>query len=140
MGESRFELFPPVPAELAKVWTLIHPMVVRLLERSQFKYTATGIFERILDGRLTLWLAFSSSNIDGIALSYVETWDNGLKSQIVEGCAGERADIHIESAMQSIEEYGRRMGCIDCIVIGRKAWVRKLPAYQLTHVTLRKIL
>lgn len=140
MADGRFILFPPVPEELAKVWKIINPMVVRLLERSQFRYTPRSIFEKVLDGRLSLWLAFSNSNIDGIALSYVETWDNGSKSLIVEGCAGERANFHLEAALQALEDHGRESGCEDIIVIGRKGWVRKLPAYHMTHVTLRKFL
>ena len=115
-------------------------MVVRLLERSQSKHTITGIFERILSGHYQLWLAYSSNNLDGIALSNIESWDNGTKTLFVEGCAGKSAQIHIEQAMQSIEAYARDNGCADINVIGRKGWVKLLPAYALTHVTLRKIL
>ncbi len=140
MGESRFVLFPPVPEELAKAWKIIHPMVVRLLERSQFKYTSRSIFEKVLAGRLSLWLAFSNDNVDGIALSYVETFDDGSKSLIVEGCAGERAKLHLEAALQALEEHGRETGCQDIVVIGRKGWVKRLSAYHVTHVTLRKFL
>lgn len=128
------------PKAVVEIWQIIKPLLVKILDASKGEHTERTLFDAITSGEFQLWLAYSKTRLDGIILSRFVRFPSGLVVLFVQGAAGEGADFHLVSSLETLKSYALKSGVTDVRVEGRKGWVKKFakfPEWEWTQCTFR---
>ena len=68
------------------------------------------------------------------AITEVQSTKDGRALHVV-ACAGQ---WDAGELLAEIEAWGRRVGCNEVFLTGRRGWARKLPDYRIETITMRK--
>lgn len=98
---------------------------------------AACVYGNLVTGHSLLWVAIDG-RINAAAVTELTTADNRKVCTIV-ACGGDEMQnwLHL---IEGLEEYARREGCAATRIIGRRGWLRRLPAYRQRAVIMERSL
>ena len=123
------------------VWPRVAGLIKAAMRRgdlSSFAAVATAV----IAGRAQLWVAIASDDADRdheiVAAAVTELQQTERrKFCVVVACGGHDMSRWLD-LLAPIEDWARSEGCDAMRIMGRRGWIRVLPAYRLTRVVLEK--
>lgn len=114
----------------------IAPLIERGAKVSGGRVTPEGLFKRIEDGELQLWVAVDGRDVHALLLTEIIQYP-ALKACHIELCAGENRHEWLHFLGQ-VEQWAREQGCEVMEGYMRPGW--KLDGYRVRrHVTEKKL-
>ena len=90
----------------------------------------------VIDGRSLLWLVREGADIYAAAVTALSV-SNGRKFCTIVACGG-RELPKWKFLIARLEQFAKAEGCNGMAIMGRRGWLRELPDYHLTSITLEK--
>ncbi len=129
------QLFWVPPGNLAEVWPKVEPLIREAMRRGNLS-RFSDVVQSLADGHSTLWVACEDDKIIAAAVvRLVETEWRRVCLIVALGGKDSRKWLHFEP---EIERWAREQNCSAMRIMGRKGWVKVLPAYRVTRIVLEK--
>lgn len=125
------------PGHIQAIWPLIEPLLLRVVERSDGRYSMRGMAQRLVSGDWVLRVVWVDGEVRAIVGAEVYSDVSGMRCCIVRFCTGHGAKDWSHLLVE-IEDWARKDGCERIEMIARKGWAKHLKDYALTHVFLEK--
>lgn len=123
------------PARIGDLWPHVAPLL-----RSAFMKTGFALFsdlERdVFNGSALVWLAWNGESIEAAAATALIPTDAGLVCAVL-ACGGKDMARWLP-LLDQIEQWAKIEGCVRSRIVGRKGWLKALPAYREKHVVIEK--
>lgn len=115
------------PEQVVKIWPQVSGYLDRATRTVRVRADITDIYEQILEGKQTLWIAFSEDDgsIYGAVTTQVIDYPQ-YKSLAIPFVGGESMKDWIEPMLSTLEDWAKDCGCETFEGYGREAWGRHL--------------
>jgi hypothetical protein len=122
------------PPQIEQAWGLVGHLIVRAMTHTGMG-DAACVYENLIAGQSLLWIAIDG-HIAAAAVTELTT-AHGRKICTIVACGGDQMQnwLHL---IDGLEEYARREGCAATRIIGRRGWLRRLPAYRQKAVIMER--
>jgi hypothetical protein len=119
-----------VPKEhVSSIWKQVAPEIEKALQRGEGRYDIVDVYEDILTGAQTLWLAVDKIDgkpeIVGVCTVRIVKYPK-FRACRLENVAGENFDTWMNEGLRIIGDYAKELGCDRLEAEGRYGWERKL--------------
>ena len=117
-----------VPPEMVDdYWDVALPLLAKSFEYVAYKTTPEDVYEDIMTGRQSLWVAFEDDTlrIIGAYTVRIKTYPMGATASC-EHLGGERMDEWAEEMSNVMERYIRDIGIEHMEIVGRRGWEKFL--------------
>lgn len=124
------------PQHLGEVFPLVAPLMEKIVERYQGRFSIPGMLEHFARAEWQLWVVWDGS-VRAIVGTELYREVSGLKCCKIQFATGREAAgwTHL---LGQIEAWARDEGCARMDMIARKGWAKHLPEYKMTHIWLEK--
>jgi hypothetical protein len=121
------------------IWPLVRPFIERALAAGDGGHAAEDVRRLCAARDAQLWLGLGAGGLEMVAVTEIR----GLPRTRIARVwllAGIDARGWIEECLPAIEDWARAEGCAALELVGRKGWLRRLPAagWSHTQVVMRK--
>ncbi len=114
-----------VPTEaLDDVWPFVSPMIDDAVQQSNGRFDLMGIYEDIIDGEQSLWIALNDHHIIGCCTVRIIRYNQtGLKTLSYEYLGGKDVGLWLPKGHEVLQTYAKEMECTRLEVsYGRAGW------------------
>ena len=112
-----------VPADhVGHIWHIVEPMLSKAIDRSHGRDSIMHVFEDILSGAKTLWIAFDKEIIAAMTVS-VNRYRTSLVTLDINYIGGSDASLWLtDKNAETLKSYARDNGCDMIEIHGRQGW------------------
>lgn len=125
------EIFPVHATDIDTVWDECEPIIKRALDHSYGESSLEGIRLGLKQNQTQLWVVIDKKII---ACCICQIYQYELK-RVLRGLylAGTNMRAWLKKLDKVLDEYGRRWGCTEIELYGRKGWLRRLEKMNYTE-------
>lgn len=107
-------------AEVPNLWMAVLPFLEKATERFSSRYSAIDIYEELLTGQQSLWIAFEDEIVGAWTVRINEYPQNRVLN--IEWLGGDDATTWLGPALEVMHNYAEDMGCTLEAAIARPGW------------------
>ena len=133
-----------IPPDAApKVWPIAAQMLAPAIERSNGYTSASKELSQVVNLQKQLWMVLvddgGKNKAVAAGITSLQPNEDGTTTANIEYFGGENMNQWFV-LKDVFEQWAKDNGCSDIRFWARKAWVKKLKDYDLTHYIMRKVL
>jgi hypothetical protein len=130
---------PVRSGDVDTVWPRVLPFIRRALDRGDGGHDPEHVREACRSRAAQLWLGLGEAGLEMVAVTEIRVLPRKRIARIWL-LAGSDARGWIGERLEVIEAWARAEGCAALELVGRKGWLRRLPASGWSHkqVVMRK--
>lgn len=117
---------PVRPTEIRQTWASVAPMLVPAIQYSGGRIDARSVFEWLMDGRYTLWIAHTEDFSPKAALVTRVARYPRKSLLAVDLAGGSNLNDWAAEADRVLRDYARHLGLDGVELYGRQGWTRAL--------------
>lgn len=121
--------------EIEGIWPLIEPLIRKVFNKIEDRYTTASLKAMLLKKELQLWTSFDGKLT--FCLTHVAIYP---RYKILEIFMLGGSGFNWLQFQPVLEKWGKEIGCKSIRIYGRKGWGRKLPDFKIKQFVYEKIL
>jgi hypothetical protein len=113
-----------VPAQYVdQCWSKIEGYIEKAAEYTYGRFTASNIYDLVVDGDYQLWVAFNGSDIKGVVVTNVVTYPQ-RKLLCMQFCGGEDLINWKDPMLALLRRFAKDVGCDGIESTARPGWAK----------------
>jgi hypothetical protein len=113
-----------VPAQyLDQCWPKIEGYIEKAAEYTYGRFTASNIYDLVIDGDYELWIAFNGADIKGAVVTNVVTYPQ-RKLLCMQFCGGEDLASWKDPMLMLLRRFAKDVGCDGIESTARPGWAK----------------
>jgi hypothetical protein len=124
------------PEDVADLWPALEPHIARVCKVGG-EWSVETVRKRLEAEQAQAWVYVVEGVIQMVLVSEILEKDL-YRACNIWLCAGSYSDQARDALLREVEDWARRLGCERVMLIGRRGWEKKMPAYRRTRVILEK--